>query len=296
MEDRKSVFEYWHPVVLFVYFCGIIVISMLSQNLVVNGLAFLGSLFFLCLLEEQRSFVKRMLWSFIIVLVVTVTNPFFSHNGETPLFFVNDQAYTVEALIYGLHIGLMLMGVINWFSALSICMDNDKLMYLTSRLTPGLALMLSMSLRLVPMMRKKYSEMRETDAALGRAALGGKKPSVLEHLKIFLAVAGWTLEKVPKMTMSMNARGYKSGKRSTYSCFLFKRRSAITLSCILLIYGLLIFASYTQVITGYYYPKYYISFDMKNVIYYMITGCLFFYPAFREGVDRLTWNYLKSKI
>ena len=36
-----------------------------------------------------------------LFLLVAVTNPLFSHNGVTPLFFLNGNPVTLEALLYG---------------------------------------------------------------------------------------------------------------------------------------------------------------------------------------------------
>ena len=50
-------------------------------------------------------FVPIMLFSVIIL-------PIFNHNGVTPLFYVNDMAVTLENVIYGFFMTIMLMAVL----------------------------------------------------------------------------------------------------------------------------------------------------------------------------------------
>ena len=47
-------------------------------------------------------------------VIIAVTNPLFSRNGATALFFVGDIPYTLEALVYGAVFAEMLMASLLW--------------------------------------------------------------------------------------------------------------------------------------------------------------------------------------
>lgn len=75
-----------------------------------------------------------------LFLMVAVTNPLFSHNGVTPLFFLNGNPVTLEAFIYGIAIAVMVIAIIMWCKCCSEVMTSDKLLYLFGRVIPKLSL------------------------------------------------------------------------------------------------------------------------------------------------------------
>lgn len=87
-------------------------------------------------------------------LLVAVTNPLFSHNGVTPLFYLNGNPVTLEAFVYGAAIAVMVVGVMLWCRCYSAVMTSDKFLYLFGRAIPKLALVLSMALRFIPMFKR----------------------------------------------------------------------------------------------------------------------------------------------
>ena len=156
MESNKlKSFATIHPAVLMVYFLSEIVISMFSTNPIILGVGLVGGLLFFLMIQDIKVFLKDLTFYIPMFLLITIINPLFSHNGVTPLFFMNGNPVTMEAIIYGMDIALMLMAVIYWCKCYSLIMTTDKFLYLFGKAIPKLSLVLSMALRFIPL-KKSY--------------------------------------------------------------------------------------------------------------------------------------------
>ena len=91
-------FEWYHPIILFVYFIAMILITMFTQHPVLLGISFVCAVSFCGMLTGLKKLLKSLAYSIPVLLVIAVTNPLFSHNGETVLFFLNDNPVTLEAI------------------------------------------------------------------------------------------------------------------------------------------------------------------------------------------------------
>ncbi len=91
-------FASYHPSVLFfcIFVC-IITVSMFINNPITLCLSLLGGILF-CLMLQRRSEIPGNIGFYVpLFLIIAVTNPLFSHNGVTPLFFLNGNPITLEA-------------------------------------------------------------------------------------------------------------------------------------------------------------------------------------------------------
>ena len=104
-----------HPAVALFFFLSVLLFAMFSGNPVLTGISLIGgTLFAVRICPGIRRF--RVLFSYLfLALLVTAVNPLVSHNGATPLFFVNGDPFTLESLLYGVNLGAMLVSVLIWF-------------------------------------------------------------------------------------------------------------------------------------------------------------------------------------
>lgn len=101
-----------HPFVLLVYFLSVLTVAMFAANPVLSLTALLGGILF-CAMLVRRSRVPGDIGFYVpLFLLVAVTNPLFSHNGVTPLFFLNGNPVTLEALLYGFALAVAVVGVL----------------------------------------------------------------------------------------------------------------------------------------------------------------------------------------
>ena len=81
------------------------------------------------------------------------------------LFYLKDgNPVTLESIVYGLASGLMLAGVISWFSVFHEVMTSDKFMYLFGKVIPAFSLLLSMTLRFVPRFTEQIRRVAEASS------------------------------------------------------------------------------------------------------------------------------------
>ena len=96
-----------------------------------------------------------------LFMVVALMNPLFNHYGVTVLFYLyNGTPVTLESVVYGLAMAVMLCEVIIWFQCYNKIMTSDKFIYLFGRVIPGFSLILSMCLRFVPRFKNRMKVYR----------------------------------------------------------------------------------------------------------------------------------------
>src|SRR5699024_8816274 len=124
-------FASFHPLILFLYYVFIVFVTVFMMHPII--------LFFF-ILAKSNQFCKVIGFYSILFLFIVITNPIFVHKGETILFFYNDHPITMEAILYGVVIGMMLVSIIFWSKAYSLIMTSDKFVYLFGKIMPKLSL------------------------------------------------------------------------------------------------------------------------------------------------------------
>lgn len=282
-----NVLKNFHPACVFLYFFYIIFISIFSFDPIILCVGFLGVVLYCLLITEKRALIKSLLIYFIIFLAVAVTNPLFSHNGKTVLFFINDNRVTLEAFIYGAVLGIAIVEVILWFKAFNLVFDSERIIFLFGKISPKLALVFSMTLRFIPSFIKSFKEINKTQKLLS----GNKR--INRYLLSFSAVITSAMENSIITSDSMKSRGYGLKKRTCYSRF------KITLSDIVfMIFSTLMFIISVVWRTGYvYYPSFvFPELGVYNTLGYTAFFVLAFTPFIIEAKEGIRWKYSISKI
>ena len=95
-----------HPSLNFFYFILIVCLTMFTTHPLFLLLSFLGACIYAILLRGKRA--AHFLFGAVLPLVILMAlfNLFFTHNGATVLFYLNDQRITLEAGLYGLASGV----------------------------------------------------------------------------------------------------------------------------------------------------------------------------------------------
>lgn len=298
MESSKlKSFSSLHPLVLIVYFLSILVVSMFSTNPVLLFISLVGGMMFFCMMNSKKAFLSDLAFYIPMFLLIAIINPLFSHNGVTPLFFMNGNPVTLEAILYGGNIALMLLAVVYWCKCYSEIMTTDKFLYLFGKAIPKLALVLSMALRFIPLFREKHREFRVVQGASGLYDKKGFVNKIMCELKVFSALVTWSLENSVDTALSMKARGYGLKGRTHFSMYKFRKRDGIMLTLNLLLFsvvsvgmagGYVDFSFYpfvTEVKTGFFQMIVYISMGIMSLL-----------PFITELWEVMVWKYSMSKI
>ena len=290
-------FSSYNPVTTAIYFAGILLYSMFVQNPVISCLSFLGAVLFCAFFTTGRRMARDAVFYLTLAVLITATNPFFSHNGVTTLFYFNGNPVTLEAYLYGAGISLMLITVLIWCKAFSFVMTGDRAVYLFSKTAPALSLVLSAALRDIPALKRQGRKIRDAQKAMGVYASDSYSDRLRASLRVFSALVGWSLENAVETGKAMQARGYGAKKRTYYSVYGFHKKDAVFLTVFCLLFAGVLCGIFTGQTAFSYYPALVIPpLSYRTAAVYTAFSLAAFLPAMIEGRDRLLWLSYRSKI
>lgn len=286
-----------HPIVLMVYFLSVLIITMFIINPIIEIIALSGSILFCVMLTSRKEKREDLKFYLPLMFLITITNPLFSHNGQTPLFFMNGNAVTLEAIVYGVAIAVMVVAVMLWCKSYSHTMTSDKFIYLFGHIIPKLSLVLSMALRYVPMLKRQSHKVNRAQKAMGLYTSKSYFDRVRSALRVFSVLIGWSLENAVETGKSMKARGYGLKGRTNYSNFQFKKSDAILLVVNIVLLILTVVGVASGRLDFAYYPKItQLQFSIVAITSYLSFALLAYLPFFIEVEEVVRWKYYRSKI
>ena len=260
------ILEKAHPLCSFMYLLAVLGITIFTRHPIMLAASAVGAALLLILSEKGR----LAAWMPLIVVASAVTNPIFSHNGATVLFFAGDMPITLEAILYGADFGLMLAASVGWSFAAVKYITSDKYIWLFGRILPSAGLVLSCALRLVPLFIR-----RGRDFAAAQQA-----DTIRGSLKAFSASVGYSAEEAMTSADSMRARGYGTARRTSYSLYRFGGRECMQLSVVILLGG----CSAALMLAGAgdfgFYPEISVlACDAQNLCLYVVFAALAMLPC-----------------
>ena len=295
---RESEFSRLHPLVNFVYLIGVVTITIISNNPIMLFIAFVASLIYSVVLCGIGGVKKNLFLMIPIVLFTVIIQPLFSHNGSTPLYYINGNAITLEMVFYGLIVSVLLMSTIQWFTCYNVLITSDKFLYLFGRIIPSLALVISMIFRMIPLLRHRFAQIDEAQVAMGKKTKG---IGLYKRAKIFMKelsiLIAWSLEASIDTSDSMEARGYGLKGRTSFHLFKWKKNDCVWLVAILWIMGVCIYGIVENSVQIYYFP----IFKMKEMsitsfVTFISFAVLALGPIIYDLGGKLKWRRLNSKM
>lgn len=223
MQRNDFGFARRHPIVLFLYIAGIMVWTMITRHPVTIVVSLVMSLVYGLYLSGWGSLRKIIFPAAVLFVFTVLILPFFSHNGVTPLFYINGMAVTKETVIYGVAMSGMLLSVLQWCRIAGVLLDSEKILFLAGKAFPVIGLMLTMVFRALPRMLEQYHEIHDGQRGLGRDVSGASFRRRGRHLLTELSVLiSWSLEDAMETSISMESRGYGTGGRTCFHLFTFR--------------------------------------------------------------------------
>lgn len=250
-------FKDHNPISVFIFYAFAIVPAMFCMNLVLMLISLAGAVAFRVSKDGPAS-VKKMLPFFAFPVLGTVINPLFNHNGVTVLFILNNNPVTLEAVLFGLTLGIMITSTVIWFSSFNSIMTTDKLLYIFGSVSPKIALILSMTLRYIPLYGQQIKKVRQAQTVTGLYKEDNAIDKIRGGMRIMSVMVSWALENGIITADSMTARGYGAGRRSRFAIFGWRTADvvlalvcvalgAITAAC--MGFGHLAYEWYPQIVT-----------------------------------------------
>lgn len=289
---REAVAEL-HPLPLFLYFTVILLQSAIGMHPFYLAVSLLGAALYNAVAQKGKNLLKDLGFYLPLWALIALTNPLFSHKGVTPLFFLNDNPVTREAIFYGIGLGAMVVSLLLWGRALTRTLTEDKVFWLFGNTFPRVGSLLSNALRTVPKLKERWKSIREAQKALGEEGSGGIASRVRADAKAFEALIGRTLEDAAESGEYLSARGFGRRKRTSFSAFRFTRRDAVLTVLILLSEGLTV-AFYP---TFHYYPRFENPLPVDGEILSAVSfAFLCLVPTIIAVSEEIQWKFCRSKI
>lgn len=295
----KDTFSQMHPIVNFIFFLFVIVISMFMQNPVCLAISLICALVNAVYLNGIKAIKLSLVYLLPMVVLITIINPVFNHQGVTILaYFPWDNPLTLESIIYGISAAVLLSSVVLWFSCFNSVMTSDKFVYLFGRIIPALSLVLSMTLRFVPRFTTQFAKVRTAQKCVGKDFSEGSLMSRIKHaIKMVSVMISWSLENAIETADSMKSRGYGLKGRTAFSIFRFEKRDLITLIIITITATGTIAIFIGDFAEFRYFPTIKGElFNIYTVTEYVLYALLMLTPIIINVKEGLKWKKLKSVI
>lgn len=228
-----------HPAVALAY-CGVsLVMAMCAMQPVYLGLTLAGTLAWRVCLVGRRRVLHGLAWQVPCALVIALANVIFVPSGSTQLFMTGSRAFYLEALAYGLCQGAMLVSVMLSFSNAAEVLTSDKVMGLLGGVAPVVALMLSMTMRLIPRFVDRAGESRDAvdactaargEGTLSDGARASRRRRTRDAPRLSSVLLDWGLEDSLETADAMRARCWGAARRrTTYRRQRFRRADGAAL-------------------------------------------------------------------
>lgn len=294
----NSEFSRLHPLTILIFFVILLSAGAFTVQPVFIALSLSGAFCFAIKLGGITLLKKAPLLLFPLLVSVLI-NVLFNHRGVTVLArFPSGNTLTLEAFVYGLLAGCMLCGAIIWFYCFGKIFTADKLMCITGKLFPSLTMIISMTVRSIPLFVKRFRKISDAQTQLGFGYSNGNIFKRLKNLaRIFSILINNSLESSVETSDSMRSRGYGIAGRTSFNMFRFTLRDLVFIIFFLVIGGFVIFGEINSWNAFTCYPRFHFAEStFLSVIQLSAFGLLSFVPFIYELSEDHKWRSLVSKI
>ncbi len=287
-------FKSLHPVTNLIFFLFTFILSLTSTNPFLILLCLIGAIIYDVKLQKGTALNYILRFVIPLIVFITVFNSIFSHYGVTVLFVMkNGNNFTLEAIIYGLVTGVKMGSMLLWLDCCNEIITSEKIIYLFGNISPKLALVISMVLRFIPLIRAQSQEIVKAEKGIGvdvtsknffkKIATASRRLSIL---------VSWTLERGIDTTDSMKARGYGLKGRTSYGNYVFMHIDGI-ISLLCLMATAVLFACKNK-LEAYYNPVIIIpKSDTVAIVSIIFFAVVLMTPIVFDLTEEKKWLILK---
>lgn len=221
MNPALTSFSRLHPLAVVILFGCEVVFAALSFQPLCALIVFAGAELSTIQLFNGKHAAKQLVFYVPIMVLMTVINPFFSASGSTVLYSFGATQLHLESLVYGATSGLVLVSTLSWLECLFAVVSPLELLQRSSVRFPGLHLVLSLSVQLMPQLLTDFTTVRQIQTANTAARtcnsifktrqqsrLLSAKNSIVQSAAVINAVCMSALEKSISTFQSIVSRGW----------------------------------------------------------------------------------------
>lgn len=165
MNPARTSFSRLHPLATIVLFGCEVVLAAFSFQPLCALIAFVGAELCIVQLFDSKHVVRQLVWYVPIIVLMTVINPFFSASGSTVLYSFGHTQLYAESFVYGATSGLVLVSTLSWLECLFVVVSPLELLQRSSVRFPGLQLVLSLSVQLMPQLLSDLTVAQQIQSA-----------------------------------------------------------------------------------------------------------------------------------
>ena len=165
MNPARTSFSRLHPLATIVLFGCEVVLAAFSFQPLCALIAFVGAELCIVQLFDSKHAVRQLVWYVPIIVLMTVINPFFSASGSTVLYSFGHTQLYAESFAYGATSGLVLVSTLSWLECLFVVVSPLELLQRSSVRFPGLQLVLSLSVQLMPQLLSDLTVAQQIQSA-----------------------------------------------------------------------------------------------------------------------------------
>lgn len=288
-------FKTYHPIITFLYFAFMIVVSCVVMHPVCLAISVAGAFTYSIMQGGRKAIKINILYMLPTIIIMAILNPLFNHRGVTILSYLpSGNPLTLESVFYGIGAAIMVISVIVWFACCNKVMTSDKMIYLFGRIMPSFSLVLSMTMRFIPKFARDIKKVCDAQRGIGFDIAKGKiTDRVKTATRIVSIMLTRSLENTIETADSMKSRGYGLKKRTTFSVFRFDKRDLCMLVLMIIFGGYTLWGILGERIHWQYFPQ--MSFG-SNASIFIAYGIMAFLPILIEIAEVIRWNAIKSKI
>ena len=288
-----------HPAVNLLYFVLVLTFSMFFLHPLCIAVSLCAALWCAAQLNGGTAVRRTALWLAPTALLAALVNLDFNHEGATILTYLpSGNPLTLESILYGLAAGAMLCAVVLWFVCFNRVITSDKFVYLFGRVIPALSLVLSMTLRFVPLFRRQLETVRQAQFCIGRdASTGSAWQRARKAVTIFSIMVTWALENAIETADSMKSRGYGLRGRTAFSIYRMEDRDKYALGWLGFCGMYLLCGSLAGGLKWWYFPMLQGAMAQPfSISFYLAYLALCLTPVIIDRKEARVWRCSPSKI
>lgn len=299
-QDKDTLLHKVHPLTLILYIFSVCVFALIFSHPVYLIMLFLSLASVVWAADIIKEWLIYFKMSIMFIVVMILVNGVVVQAGSTVLLWgpkipgLGKIRITYEAIFFSFTMGIRLMIVISAFCILTYVLNPDRGLQLLGSVGKNTALVLTLSIRLFPLILSDFKRIYDVQLCRGTRYDGNLRSKIKNFLPVINAVILSSLERSFQLAETLQARGYGTGKRSKLKKDIYRPRDVllITTTIIAIIFGIVIY--FCGGATYIFYPLLQ-KIDNRDYIISLLFGSLFVAPAL------LNWgwkkfHFLKSKI
>lgn len=300
-QERETLIQRLHPITSLCYIAALVLLSLLFSHPLFLLALFIALSTVIVSSGITKEWLTYLKFSLTFIILIILVNSLFVRAGTTVLLkgpfvpVIGKIRITLEAICYGAGMGLRLLVIISSFCLFTHAVHPDRVLKLLGRRYGKTMLVLSLSLRLFPLMAGDYVRIKEVQRCRGvNFQTGSFWAKTKKYLPVMHIMLLSSLERSFQLAESLQARGYGMGKRTHYTEELWRPRDFLVIAPVFMgtVAGVVLaLAGWT----GYrYYPRLQ-SIRVEEIILAGFLGLLLMFPALLNWGWK-KWPFLKSKI